>query len=70
MYRFPRAQKSPATVPLLHVFFQVVCLLLAGSLYLCAEAAPVPTDVTSLSALAAGIIEVGIIAKALIIKGT
>jgi hypothetical protein len=51
---------------------EVVCLILVAGLHslYTTEAAPIPTGpITSLSALAAGVIEVGLIAKALIIKG-
>jgi hypothetical protein len=65
---------TPPPSPILYVkmfLFEVVCLILLAGLHLyTTEAAPVPTGpITSLSALAAGVIEVGLIAKALIIKG-
>ena len=49
-----------------------MCLLLEMCLYLGCESAPAPepSPTDPLTALAAGAIQVGIIAKALIIKGT
>jgi hypothetical protein len=59
-------------VILIMFLLEVMCLILVAGLHslYTTEAAPIPTGpISSLSALAAGVIEVGLIAKALIIKG-